>query len=796
MSKLAIEEKDLLGLPVKARVMIHNVRYPSKGHSSGDWAIVIFDVLKVLEGSLYNTSQMICTGNMPSLREGAYYVVEAKLVKSREHGYQHELISMRFDYDLSDEGDKKIFLTMFTSEKIAESLLAGQYNPIDLLENKNITELTKIKGIGSITAAKLCARYEENKDHSRAYIALSGLGLTKYIIDKLILQYKSPDILIDKIEENPYILIKEVKGFGWIKCDQIAMAKGFTKNCRERVEAYIQYYLYMQAENNGNSWVSIEDLLLAVSAECSPIPNETLVAWVKENIIRTQAFEEYYKKVSTGQQCEPLKEMPLLYYDKEKRRIGLLEYRILELEITRHFKRLIEAKSKFKYDKEVCEKIIKDVEKEQGYEYTPEQLEAVWKILDSNVSALTGLAGSGKSSTIAAVSRVFEHYHQTIEQCALSGRASSKLSELTHRPGKTIHRTLCYLPDEGKFSFTENRPLPADVVILDETSMVGGELFLYLIRAIKSGAKFIMVGDVHQLESIGMCNIFKDCLKSGYIPSSILTKIHRQAAKSGIISQSLKMSQGEQVVKNEFSGEEIRGELKDFKIISTFDADLVSPKIITEFKRFLQMGIKSSDIQVIVPMRTRGAISCRVLNEIIQGIVNPGESNKDIVVDFNDNDIKYKVRFKPNDKIIVCKNNYHALGVDGLEKAIFNGNVGFIKDTSEDYIMISLPEQGDILLDKDEWTNIQLAYAITVHKKQGDSVPYAIVGLNESCYALYSKELLYTAVTRARKFCTLVTTPRSVNTAVKRSKVTLKQTWLIDELTKLYIAEQVKKEDY
>lgn len=794
--------QELIGSYIKAKVRIHNVRYPLSGHMSGDYAVVVFDVVELLEGNfpdeckkitVFSDYQFVGAGPMPKLKEGADYVFEGKLVIKKNWGPQYEVFSMRFDYDLANETQKKAFLVMFTSETIADALLAGPYNPINLLDSKNIGELKKIKGIGPVTAARLCQRYEENKDHSRAYVMLRDLGLTKYIIDKLIERYKSPDILIDKIEANPYILIREVKGFGWEKCDAIAMRQGFTCNCKERVTAYIQFYLYDQSDKNGNSWVTLDDLALNVAAKCTPILNTTLAEWIKELIIKKADFEEYYHKIETGQPYPNINEMPLLYYDKEHRRIGLLELRILEKEIARHIKRLTEAPLSFKYDKKVVETIIKETEKEQGYEYTPEQIETIYQILDNNVSILTGLAGVGKTSTLAAVTKVFRKYKQKIEQCALSGRASSKLTELTHIPGKTIHRLLCYTPDSGQFAFTERHPLGADVVILDEASMVGGELYLSLISAIKTGARFIMVGDIHQLESIGLCNILKDCIKSGYVSSTVLTKIHRQAARSGIITQSLAISQGDCLVKSDFIGEETRGELRDFKIICSYSPDVVQANIIREFKRMLESGIKAEDIQIIVPMRNRGSISCRVLNEIVQEIVNPVNSKKDITIEFNEESIKYNVTFKVNDRIIVCKNNYHAMGVDGEEKQIFNGNVGYIKDMSEDIIMISLPEQGDVMLQKEDWHSIQLAYAITVHKKQGDSTPYAIVGLNTTCYALYSRELLYTAVTRARKFCTLVAQTSAVNAAVKRSKVTLKQTWLIDDLTELYIQQEEKK---
>mgnify|MGYP004565219801 FL=1 len=320
--------------------------------------------------------------------------------------------------------------------------------------------------------------------------------------------------------------------------------------------------------------------------------------------------------------------------------------------------------------------------------------------------------------------------------------------------------------------------------------MVGGELFLSLISAVKNGAKFIMVGDIQQLECIGLCNVLKDCLTSGYIPSVMLSKIHRQAAKSGIISQSLRVSAGEPLVQNTFEGTETRGDLLDFHIIASNDNRMTQENIINRFKElYFNRRISAEDIQVLVPMRVRGDISCRALNEVIQSIVNSTMTFNAVTVKYLDSGTKYEVTYKPRDRVIVTRNNYKALTPNGKEVAIFNGNVGYIKDIDikERSMTIVLPEQGEVILGEEQWGDIQLGYAITIHKKQGDSIPYAIIGLDTSCYALYSKELVYTAITRARTDCTLVTQAKAINQAVKISRIRTKQTWLKESLKKLYM---------
>ena len=786
----------LKGQDIKARVKLHNIRYPRSGHKSGDFAIAIFDVIKILEGEIpdecmigdgYYKYQIAATGRMPKLEATMEYILTGTLEIDKQWGAQYKLTQLRLDYDLTRPEDIRKFFSYFMTDLQIDKLLESGENPVLWLENKNIGALTKIKGIGPVTASRMCVRYEECKDYGRAYVALQAYELTKNAIDKLIKHYGSADVVVDKIETNPYILIREVRGYGWVKADEIALRQGFTKDCKERVVAYTQYYLEEQAESNGNSWISIEDLLTNVSAECYPVTKEDLMTWVRELMCFKDDFDAYYKDYANGRPPKPANEMPILFYDPKDRRTGLFSIRLMEREIARHIQRLTEAKSAFTFDKTVCNKLIEEAEKEQGFEYTDEQVKAIWKILDNNISVLTGSAGTGKTATLAAVMKILHHYELTTDQCALSGRASSLLSEVTKVPGKTIHRLLSYIPEDERFAYTERNPLHADVIVLDETSMVGGELFLSLISAIKTGAKFIMVGDTKQLESIGYANILKDCLSSGYIPASELTKIHRQAARSGIISQSLRASNSEPLVRNEFIGEEIRGELKDFKIISTTQPELVQYNIIKEFKKlYLENKIPIEDIQVIVPMRTRGNTSCRALNEILQSIVNPNSTLKDHYVEYMDNGMKYTVCYRPNDRIIVTRNDYHALGTDKKEKQIFNGNVGYIVDINDENMVIRLQQQGDVILPKDSWSGIQLAYAITVHKKQGDSVPYAIIGFDVTSYALYSKELIYTAITRASKYCIFVTQPKAVNAAVKISRVRIKQTWLKVDLNDLY----------
>lgn len=783
--------KELKGTNISAKVKLHNYRFPRSGHKSGDWAIVIFDVIRILEGEIPaecelkktpGKYQIVACGNLPKLDDKTEYIFFGTLIIDREWGPQYKADDIHLDYDLSRPEDQKKFFSYFMSERQIEALFSCHANPVQLLKDKNLSELMKVKGIGPATAYKMCVRYEESKHNSRAYVTLKDLELSKRVIDRLISFYGSADTVVNKIEENPYILIKEVRGIGWKKADDFAKRQGMANNCKERVIAYTRYYLEQQAEINGNTWIDVNDLILNIQEECQPITKEIVGNWLREYMIGETDYNKYYDRHSKNSDTEDFN-FAFLYYDKNTRRVSLIQYRTLEKDIASNLNRLQSCDQKINFNRQTCESIIGECEVEQGYEYTEEQKQAIWSILESNVSILTGLAGTGKSSTLKPLVRIFRSYDLKVEQCALSGRASSLLTEYTGLTGKTIHRLLNYLPDSEDFKYSARNQMPQDVFILDETSMVGGELFLSLISAIKTGSKLIMLGDVHQLESIGLANILKDCISSGTIKTNVLTQIHRQAARSGIITQSLQIAEGKSIIKNSFRGEEIRGELKDFKIIGIEDRTLIQNRIIQEFKKlYIEQKISIDDIQVIVPMKTRGDNSCKELNTIIQQIVNPATSNKDVLIPMVENGVKYQVCFKPNDKVIVVKNNYHAEGIDGTIKQIFNGNMGKIIDINDEVMIVSIADVGEIVLPKDQWSCIQLAYAITVHKKQGDSVPYAILGLDMSAYPLLSKELVYTAITRARSECVLICQPSALNMAVRTSKIKIKQTWLADDL--------------
>lgn len=749
---------------VRLKVRVERIIYPKNGQTSGSWTIAAFRIEEVLEGEVPECFQwslrFTAKGSMPALNARDTYTMVAHLVEDAKYGLQYEVDLMCLDYDLTDKDDQLKFFSFFLTPTQTAALYENCDNPLVLLQNHDTKALMKIKGIGPVTAQRMINKYEDSKDLSLAFVRFYDLGLTKGAIEKLVHFYGSPEAAVEVIEKNPYLLIIQVPGYGWAKADAIAMSQGLAHDSDERMGAYLVHYLREQAEMNGNSWVSVEDLCVVIDQVCDPQNDERIYELIRRNI-----------------------KNHVLYYDKETERVGLMEYRELEQQIANEILRIQRGAAHIEINPERAETIIRSVELEQGFEYTEEQRTAIWNTLDNQFSILTGSAGVGKSSVVNGIAHVLEAHNFRVAQVSLSGRAASKLTEITHIEGKTIHRLLKYDPESGKFFHNKENPVPYDIIIGDEVSMWGGEITLSLLQAIPTGAKVLFIGDTKQLEAIGLASVLTDTIKSNTMPTVQLTKIQRQQADSGIITQSLKVACGEQIVGPKTSGVEYRGVRKDFKLVTYIDSALTQSKIIDEFKElYINQHVPANDIQVLVPMRSRGEASCRALNLAIQEIVNGTPSVDEITVPYTDGNYKYSYTYRPNDRIIIMKNNYKTINIEGNKEPIYNGNVGYIKQIGPDFMIVNLTEQGDIILGAEDYNNLSLGYAITVHKKQGDSSPYVIGAIDSSSYALMSKELLYTMITRARKYCVLIGQKKILQQAVKISRVKTKQTWLCELL--------------
>lgn len=689
-------------------------------------------------------------GEMPDVREGSSYRIVGDYVNDPKWGPQYNILRMFSTLVFADNDKKsqqKFLESLFTPRQV-KLLYDGVSDPFKALKEKDIKSLVQAKGIGMYTAVDMVAKFESNFHLGKIFTELEDYNLTNKMITKLITCYKSPDMVIDKVKRNPYVLVDEVEGIGWVKADQIAQAGGIGPYDTRRICAYIKQYLRTVGEE-GQSWITPDELLGAVlDGLGEDVPDEKI--------------SEAIKNITD-----------VLWWDDEKTKIGLKKYYNIEHRIAEELIRIRDAECDVTNYSNWRE-TIHTLEKKQGWQFTKEQMDGIELAINSNVILITGMAGTGKSSLVKGILEVLGD--KVFVQCALSGRAAARMGEITGKEGSTIHRLLGFPSFDATakhgFAYHDENPLDEELIIVDEVSMIGAPLFLSLLSAIPSGAKLICLGDHGQLESIGAGNIAHDMMISPEIPTVVLHKIHRQAEASGIISEAFKVRSGQQIVEKEWAGEDVRGQLKDLKIVGYSDASNTFYKIMAAYSEIKER--KDFDMfqtQIIVPVKFKGQACTYELNNAIQELVNPDRKKVKSVTIFN-HGRPYVLR--EGDKVINVRNNYRTNPV------VYNGNIGIISsiDLNDNVIEVDFLGIGRVEIEQDDWNDLELGYAISIHKSQGSEFDHVIVGIDFSGYSLLSRELIYTAITRAKIDCTLVAQTPALRFATANEAVSKKQTHL------------------
>lgn len=754
-------------------------KVPIEEFVPGSWGLLEVDVGQILQGSFpvgFSKNgwfpTVVFKGALPPIDTEKTYYFEVEMVADSKSPYKvgFNILFMTQRVRLTKMEEQKLFLESILTEHQIDILYEELIDPFEAIDSGDLFLLSTVKGIGDKTAQKIIEIYNHSKTDINAFLVLrEEFGLTDAAVTKLQEKFHSTDTIIIKLRENPYELMS-IDGYGFKKCDSLALKDGMARDAKFRIRAYVIHFLTEQAETDGNSWIYLRDLLHGVVEFVPSLKKEVFAEWLKEWSGRIESDETVF-----------------LYYDEEQKRIGLKHYRELEEKITEEVFRILDAPKmdlgKYRF---TIEDAIKECEQENGWEYTDEQRAAIRGCLGNNITILTGKGGSGKSTTMKPIAKFCAANGLAVAQTALSGRAASNLSEITNIEGKTIHRLLGYNPKIGGFTRNKEFPIDEDIVIVDELSMNDNELLCHLLQSIPDGSKVIMLGDSAQLEPISNGNFLKDCLDTQVVPCYRLTKIHRQAQRSAIITESIKVSNGQQIIGGSETIE-TRGELQDLKIVTYRDADLSRVKFLTEYRTLLQKGISPNDIIGVVPMKLRGPMSSFALNNDVQKFVNPDEHLPNIKL-AADKDKYYTIKL--GDRVINRKNHYDTVTLKTYRRfgfksnpniptePIYNGNLGFVTDIQDDHIVVDFKQQGKIAIKREYWSDIMLGYVVTTHSFQGSQSPYVVVGLDMSAYTLLSRELLYTQISRAKKYCVLVGQINAVKKAVSVSRVSIKQTWL------------------
>lgn len=587
--------------------------------------------------------------------------------------------------------------------------------------------LAEVKGISERKAMEIADQVNEKRDLRQAMIFLQQYGITMNLAVKVYQQYGQEVYGI--IRENPYRLADDIEGVGFRTADEIAVRVGIRMDSDFRIRSGILYVL-LQASTEGHTYLPEEELtrrtgqLLEVGEE--QIEKQYMDLAIERKIIMKQGENQtqiyaasfYYMEANTATMLKQLN----------------VSYEVPDLEI---------------------EERVRRIEKQTGMELDEHQMTAVKEAVRNGLLIITGGPGTGKTTTINTIIKYFEMEGLDIFLAAPTGRAAKHMSETTGFEARTIHRMLELnggVDGAAGFERNEQNPLETDVVIIDEMSMVDISLMHALLKAVAVGTRLILVGDVNQLPSVGPGSVLRDIIRSHECNVVMLTKIFRQASTSDIIVNAHKINQGEEVTLDNKS--------MDFFFLKRYDADVIISVVLQLIKQKLPKFVDATpyDIQVLTPMR-KGLLGVERLNGILQRYLNPPSPQKR---EKEHGDIL----FREGDKIMQTRNNYqleweirtkYGLSVD-KGTGVFNGDMGIVREINDfaETMTVEFDEGRMVEYPYKLLDELELAYAITIHKSQGSEYPAVVIPLLSGPSMLMNRNLLYTAVTRARKCVTLV----------------------------------------
>ena len=705
-------------------------------------------------------TELTVVGSLPELSAGEQAVFSGEWIEHRTYGRQFSCRACEL----------KAPTTLLGIERYLGSGLIHGVGPstatliVEAFGEDTLTvlseypeRLTEVKGIGEKRAAQIAESFREQQSTRRAIVFLQSYGISPALAVKISKFYgdRTPEV----VREDPYRLCDDLEGIGFKTADRIGLSLGIPPESDSRIRCAMKYILRDAAASSGHVYLPEKELcastasLLQVSPDlCSQALRELLVS----GALKGETDD------STG-----------------NRRIYLPFYWRAEQEVALRLRELMTAIRPDKYAGAL--RAISAFEKRRSISFSPTQRQAIRSALENGVFVITGGPGTGKTTIINCILELLSPDNQTV-LCAPTGRAAKRMTEATGTEACTIHRLLEYGGDEGVFS-NEDNPIEADCVIADETSMIDLPLMRALLRAIEPGTRLILVGDADQLPSVGAGNVLGDILESGEVPSIRLTEIYRQSGKSRIVLNAHLINSGQMPVLNE-KGTDFFFERKPSAVDAASSIAALATRRLPAYlgcpeDQFAAFSVRN--IQVLAPAR-KGECGVNSLNLLLQEALNPPAPDKPQLT-------WGESIFRLGDKVIQTRNDYkiswRRLGFSGEEGAgIFNGDVGFVTavDPESHSLTVLYDEEKEVVYESGDLEYLEQAYCLSVHKAQGSEFPVIVMPVTGGSPMLLTRNLLYTALTRAKNLVVLVGTEEVIRRMVANNHVVRRYTSLSQRL--------------
>ncbi len=680
-----------------------------------------------------NEEELTCVGSFTLISEGEFIHATGNYGEHPVYGEQFIMES----YELKEPEDLysiERYLSSGAIKGIGQALAARIVKRFGEGTFRIIVEdpgrLAEVKGISERMAIEIYRQFEEKRDMRNAMMFLQKYNISGNLAVRIYQEYGAR--MYDILKENPYRLAEDIAGVGFKSADEIARRIGIGNDSDYRIRAGILYTL-LQAGNDGHVYLPEQELLLRA---------KNLLQAEEENLLRQLTALSIEKKL-------------IVKPSDEGNHIYSSVFYYMELNVARM---LHDLNLRHNLKEDYINSRLARIEEQFDTPLEDQQRTAVKEAFKNGLLIITGGPGTGKTTTINAIIKLFESEGMELLLAAPTGRAAKRMTETTGQEAKTIHRLLELSKlsegQENKFTFerNESNPLETDVIIIDEMSMVDISLMYALLKAVSVGTRLILVGDVNQLPSVGPGNVLKDIIESHSFNVVKLTKIFRQAADSDIIVNAHKINDGEQI--------SLDNKSKDFFFLKREDSGVITAVMINLIKNKLPNYVKASpfDIQVLTPMR-KGELGVERLNVVLQQALNPPAPDK------KEKEYHQSI-YREGDKVMQIRNNYQLTweiksryGITTQSgTGVFNGDAGIIKEINlfSEHLLVEFDDGRLVDYSFSQLEELELAYAVTIHKAQGSEYPAVILPILDGPRLLFNRNLLYTAVTRAKSCVTIV----------------------------------------